>query len=140
MAAFPDLGLDTAGRFAAVLGLEFDETRADRVTGRLRIDHRHRNAWGDVHGGVYSTAVERAASVGASRAVADRGLFAVGVHNATDVFVHSAEGPAEVIAEPVFQSEDQQVWSVSVTAAGDGTLLAHGRLRLQNIPRRDAPA
>ncbi|MGK5729375.1 PaaI family thioesterase [Streptomyces sp. URMC 124] len=137
MTAFPALGLDTASRFLVALGLEFDEVTGDGVRGRLALGPQHHNPWGVVHGGVHSTVVERAASVGASRAVADRGFFAVGVHNATDVFLTTTGGPALVTAYPVFQGDLQQVWTVEIAAA-DGTrpLLARGQLRLQNVPKR----
>ncbi|MCB5910853.1 PaaI family thioesterase [Streptomyces pinistramenti] len=136
MATFPEMSLDKASRFLAALGLEFDEIRADAVTGRIELGPQHHNPWAVVHGGVYSTIVERAASVGASRAVHEKGLFAVGVHNMTDVFVAAVQGPAVVTAHPVFQGELQQVWSVDVSADEGGTLLARGQLRLQNIPAR----
>ncbi|MEU1819489.1 PaaI family thioesterase [Streptomyces roseifaciens] len=137
MTAFPALGLDTASRFLVALGLEFDEVAGDGVRGRIELGPQHHNPWGVVHGGVHSTVVERAASVGASKAVADRGLFAVGVHNATDVFVTTTGGPALVTARPVFQGGLQQVWSVEITAGGGtGPLLARGQLRLQNVPKR----
>ncbi|MFG2228160.1 PaaI family thioesterase [Streptomyces sp. NPDC048644] len=138
MATFPEMSLDKASRFLAALGLEFDEITADAVAGRIELGPQHHNPWGVVHGGVYSTVVERAASVGASRAVHDQGLFAVGVHNMTDVFVTTVQGPAVVTAYPVFQGELQQVWSVDVSAEGSGTLLARGQLRLQNVPARNS--
>jgi uncharacterized protein (TIGR00369 family) len=40
--------------------------------------------WGVVHGGAYTTALESAASPGASAAVLDQGQFAVGINNNTD--------------------------------------------------------
>ncbi len=54
-----------------------------------------------VQGGVYATAVESAAGLGASLAARDRGQFAVGVHNATDFLRPATSGRAEVIAEPL---------------------------------------
>ena len=88
-----------------------------------------------VHGGVFTTAVESAASIGASVAVADRDQFAVGVHNATDFLKASTGGRAEVVAEPLQQGRVQQLWLVTVTAA-DGAVLARGQVRLQNVPKR----
>lgn len=136
MTTFPDLNLDAASRFVAALGLVFDDVTAEAVSGHLDLGPQHHSPWGLVHCGVYSTVVERAASVGASRAVLARGQFAVGLHNATDVFVFTASGRADVRAEPVYQGELQQLWSVEITA-DDGTLLARGQLRLQNVARRD---
>ena len=84
---------------------------------------------------MYTTAVEFAASIGASEAVADRGQFAVGVHNATDFLRSATEGRARVIAEPIQQGRVQQLWQVVVTRDADGKELARGTLRLQNVER-----
>lgn len=138
MSTFPDLSLDRASSFGAALGLVFESVQGDAVTGHLELGPHHHNPWGFVHGGVYSTVVERAASVGASRAVDDRGNFAVGVHNVTDVLVLTDRAHALVEAAPVFQGEVQQLWSVRVMDSADRTLLARGQLRLQNVPRRTA--
>lgn len=135
MADFPDLDLSVASRFLATLGLVFDEITAGSVTGHLDLGPQHHSPWGRVHGGVYSTVVERAASVGASWAVVDRGQRAVGIHNATDVFVSTTRGRADVHAEPIHQGPLQQVWTVLIVAAADRTPLACGQLRLQNIDR-----
>jgi uncharacterized protein (TIGR00369 family) len=86
-----------------------------------------------VHGGVYTTAAETAASLGASLAVRDRGQFAVGVHNATDFLRPATSGRAEVIAEPLQQGRVQQLWLVTITDER-GRALARGQLRLQNVP------
>lgn len=133
MEAFPDLDLAVASRFVATLGLTFDEITERTVTGRVVLGPQHHGPWGAVHGGVYSTVVERAASVGASWAVVDRGLRAVGVHNATDVFAQVTAGRVDVRAEAVHQGDLHQVWVVDILAADDGTRIARGQLRLQNI-------
>jgi 1,4-dihydroxy-2-naphthoyl-CoA hydrolase len=62
-----------------------------------------------VHGGVYTAAVETAVSVGASTAVADRGLIAVGVANNTDFLRPMTEETVEVSAEPIQQGRSQQL-------------------------------
>jgi acyl-coenzyme A thioesterase PaaI-like protein len=140
LADFPDLGLNGASRFVAALGLVFDVVRGDLVTGRVTLGPQHHDAWGTVHRGVYSTIVERAASVGASRAVAGLDRFAVGLHNATNVFVATTGGDTDVLAEPQFQSENQQLWAVVIRDRATECVLARGELRLQNVPRRDVLA
>jgi len=89
-----------------------------------------------VHGGVFASAVETAASVGASTAAAERGMIAVGVHNATDFVKGSTGGRANVIATAIQQGATQQLWEVSITRDSDGQILAQGRLRLQNVVSR----
>ena len=134
---FPDLSLAAASRFVAALGLIFDEVGEERVIGHLELGPVHRNAAGAVHGGVYSTVVERAASVGASYAVASQGKIAVGVHNSTDIFDTRARGLTHVVALPLFRGGLQQLWAVDLRSAED-VPLAYGTLRLQIVTRRVA--
>lgn len=133
--ATPDLSLRHASPFLAAAGLVVTEARPDRVTGWIDLGPEHHTPWGVVHGGVYTTAVESAASIGASVAVADRGQFAVGVHNATDFLRGATEGRALVVAEPLQQGRVQQLWQVLITREADGKELARGTLRLQNVER-----
>jgi acyl-coenzyme A thioesterase PaaI-like protein len=67
--------------------------------------------------------------------VADRGQFAVGVHNSTDFLRPTVIGRIDVVAQPILQGRVQQLWSVDFTRHDDGKLVAQGRLRVQNIPR-----
>jgi 1,4-dihydroxy-2-naphthoyl-CoA hydrolase len=120
--------------FLRTAGLRFDEIGGGRVRGTIELGERHHTPWGVVHGGVYTTAVESAASVGASAAVKDRGQFAVGVNNSTDFLRPMKEGRVEVLAEPVMQGKGQQLWQVIITRAEDGKEVARGQVRLQNVP------
>lgn len=131
----PHLDLGSASAFVAAAGFVADEVDGTRVRGHLDLDADHHTPWGIVHGGVYTTAVESAASMGASAAVADRGQYAVGLHNATDLLRASTRGRASVVAEPVHQGRTQQIWTVSVTSDDTTKLLARGQVRLQNVDR-----
>jgi uncharacterized protein (TIGR00369 family) len=128
----PDLSLAAAPAFLAAAGLEFETIGGTRVVGSIELGPQHHTPWGVVHGGVYTTAIESAASVGASAAVRDQGQFAVGVHNATDFLRSATEGRADVVAEPLQQGRVQQLWLVRITRT-DGKELARGQVRLQNV-------
>jgi 1,4-dihydroxy-2-naphthoyl-CoA hydrolase len=132
----PEWSLNHASRFVAAAGLTIAQAGPDRVTGWIELGPEHHTPWGVVHGGVYTTAVESAASIGASAAVADRGQIAVGVHNATDFLRGATSGRAEVVAEPIQQGRIQQLWQVIITRESDGKELARGQLRLQNVAPR----
>src|SRR5690625_8018518 len=80
----PDFSLDAASRFVAASGFVIDEVTETSLTGPVDLGVDHLTPWGVVHGGVYATIVESAGSVAASRAVLERGQFAVGVTNSTD--------------------------------------------------------
>ena len=120
--------------FVRVAGLDFEEIDGKGVRGWIELDERHHTPWGVVHGGVYATAVESAASVGASAAVKERGQFAVGVSNSTEFLRPMKEGRVDVIAEPVMQGRSQQLWQVIISRSEDGKEVARGQLRLQNVP------
>lgn len=76
-----DLAPGAASAFLRAAGLEMTEASGTRVVGHLELGPEHHTPWGVVHGGLYTTAIESAASVGASVAVAERGQFAVGLQN-----------------------------------------------------------
>jgi uncharacterized protein (TIGR00369 family) len=109
-------------------GLVLDEISGTRVIAHIELGARHHTPWGVVHGGVYTTAIESVASVGASAAVFERGQFAVGVNNATDFLRSMREGTVDIIAEPVIQGR------VTITRRDDGKAVAQGQVRLQNVP------
>jgi 1,4-dihydroxy-2-naphthoyl-CoA hydrolase len=88
-----------------------------------------------VHGGVYTAAVETAASVGATAAVADRSQIAVGTNNNTDFLRLMTTGTVAVTAATIQQGRTQQLWDVRITDES-GRVVARGTVRLQNIQPR----
>ena len=81
---------------------------------------------------MYATAVESTASLGASAAVADRGMVAVGLTNTTHFLRPLSAGLVTVTAVALNQGRTQQLWQVDITDS-EGRLVAHGELRLQNL-------
>lgn len=126
--------LSKSSGFVVAAGLVVDDVSGTRVAGHIDLGTDHLTPWGVVHGGVYTTAVETAASIGASEAVKDRGEFAVGVHNGTDFLRASRGGRVDVVAEPLQQGRVQQLWLVTITASDSGKTIARGQVRLQNVP------
>jgi len=133
-ADLPPVDLGSTSRFSAASGFEPVEISGTRVTGFVELGPDQHTPWGVVHGGVYCTVIESAASIGASAAVADRRQFAVGVNNNTDFLRPMTTGRIEVVAEPVQQGRTLQLWQVTITRADDGKLVARGQVRLQNVP------
>ena len=124
--------LANAGAFLQALGLVIEEVSATRVTAHLDLGADHHTPWGIVHGGVYTSAVESAASIGASTAVRDRGQVAVGLTNTTHFLRPLSAGRVNVEAVPLSQGRTQQLWRVDITD-GSAKLIAHGEVRLQNV-------
>lgn len=125
--------------FVESAGLAFTEVTGTRVRGEIQLGPEHHTSWGVVHGGVYTTAVESAATVGASAATADLGQVAVGVANNTDFLRPITAGAVQVLAEAIQQGRSQQLWQVAVTSVDNGKLIARGRLRLANVPATGLP-
>ena len=124
--------LTGAGAFVREAGFVPDEITGTRVVGHVDIDARHHTPWGIVHGGVYATAIESAASIGASTAVREAGQVAVGLTNTTHFLRSITRGVATVEAVALNQGRTQQLWQVDVRDER-GRLLAHGEVRLQNL-------
>jgi uncharacterized protein (TIGR00369 family) len=129
----PTVDLEAASAFVTAMGLVVGEAGGSRVTGHVDLGPDHHTPWGVVHGGVYCSVVESAASIGASLAVREQGQFAVGVNNNTDFLRSVTAGRVDVVAEPVQQGRTQQLWQVLLTRE-DGKLVARGQVRLQNVP------
>ena len=133
-ADLPSVDLRAASRFVAASGFEVTEATGTRVAGHVDLGPDQHTPWGVVHGGVYCTVIESAASIGASAAVLERGQFAVGVNNNTDFLRPMDTGRIDVVAEPIQQGRTLQLWLVTLTRADDGKTVARGQVRLQNVP------
>lgn len=116
-------------------GLVLEEVGPTAVVGRIDLGAEHHQPWGIVHGGVYTSAIETAASVGAATAAAQHGLVAVGVNNNTNFVRSKTEGRVTVRAGAIQQGRTAQLWEVRVTD-DDERLVALGQVRLQNVEPR----
>ena len=118
--------------FMRLLGMNFEELDSTRVVATFEVGSDHHQPWGLVDGGVFTAAIETAATRGAYLAVKDRGQLAVGVNNVTDFLRPYQQGQLRVLAEPLQQAQSQQLWQVEITRE-DGKTVARGQVRLQNV-------
>ena len=125
----------TAGGFADLLGLRFDEVGPDRVVISWDVTPSLHQPYGIVHGGVHASVVETAASIAGAAWLGDRGQV-VGVNNSTDFLRAVREGTLRAVAEPVHRGRLQQLWLVEIRDETD-RLVARGQVRLQNIVDAD---
>jgi uncharacterized protein (TIGR00369 family) len=116
-----------------LLDIQLDECTAVRVSGSIAADERHHQPWGLVHGGLYTTAIESFATLGAYETIRDRGQQAVGIANATDFIRPHRNGRLRVVAAPIHQGRAQQLWQVEIHRPEDHKLVARGQVRLQNV-------
>ena len=117
--------------FNGLVGMEFDTTTGDEVVIRMPVRSDHHQPYGIVHGGVWCTLVETAASVGAATWFGERGNV-VGVSNHTNFIRAVREGEVTVRATPIHRGRLQQLWLVEITDE-QGRNVARGEVRLQNL-------
>ena len=122
---------DFLGEFSQFLGLKVIEASGDRVTIEWEARPELHQPYGIVHGGVFCSVVETAASLGAALWLGERGKV-VGVNNQTDFLRAVREGRLVATATPVHRGRLQQLWLVEVTDE-DGRTAARGQVRLQNL-------
>ncbi len=128
---------DRGGDFLRSVGFQIDFVSGDEVRGHLEASAQHHTPWGMVHGGLYTTVIESAASIGASHAVSSDGRFAVGVNNQTDFLRPHVAGRLDVRASVIQQGRTLQLWLVEITNQ-QGKTVARGQVRLinQQLPGR----
>ena len=113
------------------LGMELVEASGDRVVITCTVRPDLHQPYGILHGGVYCSIVESAASIGASIWLGDEGNV-VGVANLTNFIRASREGTLTGTATPLQRGRTQQLWQVEIVD-DDGRLCAHGQVRLANL-------
>jgi uncharacterized protein (TIGR00369 family) len=122
------------GGFNETLGFVIDERSGDAVRGHITVHPNLLQPYGIVHGGVYASLAETAASVGGalwhmSRVPAGR---TVGVNNNTSFLRATREGTLTVTASPLHRGRTLQLWRVQITDEQD-RLVAHSEVRLANL-------
>jgi 1,4-dihydroxy-2-naphthoyl-CoA hydrolase len=124
----------SAVTFQTLVGMEVVEADGDHAVLRCPIRPELHQPYGILHGGVYCTLVESAASLGAALWLGDKG-HVVGVANTTNFIRAAREGTLTATATPLQRGRTQQLWQVAIVDDND-RLIAHGQVRLANI--RDA--
>lgn len=127
--------IESAGNFQEVLGLELVEASGDRVVFTCPVKPHLHQPYGILHGGVYCSIVETAASVAAALWLGDKG-YVVGVVNTTNFIRAVRDGTLTATATPLQRGRTQQLWQVAIHDDAD-RLAAQGQVRLANITDAD---
>ncbi len=117
--------------FIKLVGLRIEQASGDRVVLTCPVTPDLHQPFGLVHGGVYATLAETAASVGGSLWFGDRGKV-VGVSNHTDFLRAVRRGELRAEATPLARGRTTQLWQVEIVDE-QGRLIAHAKVRLQNL-------
>lgn len=126
---------ETAFGLDHVMGMRILDATGDGVAAEIDINQNHHQPFGIVHGGVYCAMAESVASISGFLWLEQTGIggTAVGVNNSTDFLKSVSEGTIVARSAPIHRGKRQQLWQVDMSLP-DGTLLAQGRVRLQNVP------
>jgi uncharacterized protein (TIGR00369 family) len=110
------------------MGLRFILATGDQVAAELQVADCHLQAYGIVHGGVYSGIIETVASVGAALWAGRNNQTVVGIENHTSFLNAVRQGRLRVTATPLMRGRRTQVWQAAVTDA-QGRTAADGKVR-----------
>ena len=110
------------------LGHEMIEIKENYVKSKLKIEDRHKQPMGLVHGGIYATLSETICSYGAN--FLDGGVY-VGVNNNTDFLSSVETGEIICIAEPIKVGRSYQLWESKIYH--NDKLCAVSKVRLSKI-------
>lgn len=115
--------------YNATLGIHFTRVTYEEVTAELIVDHRHRQPYGIVHGGVYAGMVETVASVSAGIHAMRDGLAIVGLDNQTS-FLHAVRGGVlRASSRPLTRGRRTHLWEVTIVDEA-ARAVARGQVRL----------
>jgi uncharacterized protein (TIGR00369 family) len=121
------------GGFAERTGFAVTAASPEEVVLEWDVRPEHHQPYGIVHGGVYCSAIETAASIAGAVWFGERGQV-VGVNNNTDFLRAVTDGHLSARATPLHRGRSQQLWQVAITD-DQGRLVARGQVRLQNLSR-----
>jgi 1,4-dihydroxy-2-naphthoyl-CoA hydrolase len=121
--------------FAEEVGVEWIDLDPDNARARIRIEPRHLQPFGIVHGGVYASLAESLCSAATYGAVRDDGLVAVGQSNDTTFLRPISDGYANATARSRHRGRTTWVWDVDVTD-DEGRLCALSRMTIAVRPPR----
>jgi uncharacterized protein (TIGR00369 family) len=127
----PDDDSELQRGFLKLVGLRIEQASGDRVVLTCPVTPDLHQPFGLVHGGVYATLAETAASVAGALWFGDRGKV-VGVSNHTDFLRAVRRGELRAEATPLARGRTTQLWQVEIVDE-QGRLIAHAKVRLQNL-------
>ena len=122
--------------FNRMIGVELLSAEPGEARARIAVAEHHKQPYGFVHGGVYSTLVEGLCSAITMRSVLEDGMVATGQSQATSFLRPITQGHVNVSAKARHQGRSSWIWDAEVTD-DDGRLCALSRMTIAVRPRTD---
>lgn len=124
------------GTFSDALGVTFQEASRERIVATLKIDQRHLQPFGYLHGGVSLALAETLTSLGALLHIDTTNEIALGQEINANHLKSIREGTLIGGAYPLHIGTRSQVWEVKIKDSAKGGLIAVSRCTLAVLKRR----
>lgn len=115
--------------WARAMGIRIVRATREEVVAEIPIQACHLQAYGIVHGGVYSGIIETLASIGAAIHAMPEGKTVVGLENHTSFLRAVREGTLHAVATPLSRGRRSPVWECAIRDDKQ-RLVARGSVRL----------
>jgi 1,4-dihydroxy-2-naphthoyl-CoA hydrolase len=122
--------------FAEEIGVEWIDFDPDNARARIKVEPRHLQSFGIVHGGVYASLAESICSAATYMAVREEGMVALGMANSTTFLRPITDGHVNAAAKARQRGRTTWVWDVELTD-DEGHVCALVRMTAAVRPRRD---
>jgi 1,4-dihydroxy-2-naphthoyl-CoA hydrolase len=122
--------------FAQEIGTEWIDLDPDNARARVKVESRHLQPFGTVHGGVYTALAESICSAATSDAVRGDGMAAMGQANNTSFLRPILKGHVNAVARARYQGRTTWVWDVEMMD-DEGRTCALSRVTIAVRPQRD---
>jgi 1,4-dihydroxy-2-naphthoyl-CoA hydrolase len=122
--------------FAEDIGVEWIDLDPDNARARIKVEERHLQPNGVVHGGVYTSLAESISSASTHGAVRQNREVAFGMANNTSFLRPITEGHVNAAAQPRQRGRTIWVWDVEMSD-DEGRICALTRMTIAVRPRRD---
>jgi 1,4-dihydroxy-2-naphthoyl-CoA hydrolase len=121
--------------FAEEIGVEWIDLDPDEARARIKVEQRHLQPFGIVHGGVYASLAESLCSAATYEAVRDDDQVALGMANSTTFLRPISEGHVNAVARARQRGRTTWVWDVELSD-DQGRVCALVRMTAAVRPRR----
>jgi uncharacterized protein (TIGR00369 family) len=127
---------DVPSGFAEEIGIEWIDLDPGNARARIKVEPRHLQPNGVVHGGVYASLAESVSSASTYGAVRDEGMVAFGQANSSTFLRPITGGHINASARPRQRGRTTWVWDVELSD-DEGNVCALVRMTIAVRPRRD---
>jgi uncharacterized protein (TIGR00369 family) len=126
---------DLPSGFAEEIGVEWISLDPDDARARIKVEKRHLQPFGIVHGGVFASLAESLTSAATYGAVRDDGMVAMGQANDTTFLRPITDGYVNATARTRHRGRTTWIWDVEVSN-DEGRVCALSRMTIAVRPSR----